>query len=137
MIRTYSQLRRLQTFNERYEYLRLGGRVGASTFGVDRYLNQMLYTSDEWRSLRNDIIIRDEGNDLGVFGFEIVDKIIIHHMNPITREDIINYNPEVFDPRFLICVSFNTHQAIHYGDERLLPQLPVERRRNDTIPWRL
>lgn len=135
-IRTYSELITIPTFEERYRYLRLGGKVGAETFGYDRYLNQILYTSKEWRSFRDDIIIRDDGCDLGCKGFEINSLIIVHHINPITVEDVLNRSSKVFDPNNVICVSHNTHEAIHYGDESLLPLLPVERYKNDTCPWR-
>lgn len=136
LIKTYSDLRRLKTFDERYEYLRLSGVVGKSTFGFDRYLNQMLYNSKRWRNLREKLIIRDNGCDLGVDGYEISGKIIIHHMNPITIEDIESANEEVFDPNQLICTAFRTHNAIHYGDASLLPRLPIERHPNDTCPWK-
>lgn len=135
MIRTYSQLRKLDSFEDRYEYLKLGGRVGQSTFGFDRYLNQLLYNSGRWRRTRDLIIIRDEGCDLGCKDYEIHGKIYIHHMNPITSEDIELGREIIYDSRFLICTSYDTHQAIHYGDASLLPQLPIERRRNDTCPW--
>lgn len=135
-IRTYSELIRLPTFIERYRYLRLSGHVGQETFGYDRYLNQLLYTSGKWRSLRDEIIIRDSGCDLGHEGFEIHGRIIVHHMNPITIEDIENESEYVFNPEFLICTTHNTHSAIHYGDESLLITAPVERRKNDTCPWK-
>lgn len=135
-IKTYSELISLPTFEERYRYLRIGGKVGSETFGYDRYLNQILYNSPEWRSFRDDIIIRDEGCDLGCEGFEINGRIIVHHIDPITVDDIINRHPKVFDPENVICVSHNTHQAIHYGDESLLPLLPKVRSKNDTCPWR-
>lgn len=135
-IKTYSELISLPTFEERYRYLRIGGKVGDETFGYDRYLNQILYTSGEWRSFRDDIIIRDEGCDLGCEGFELNDRIIVHHIDPITVDDVINRHPKVFDPENVICVSHNTHQAIHYGDESLLPLLPKRRSKNDTCPWR-
>lgn len=134
--RTYSDLILLPTFLERYRYLRLGGNVGLETFGHNRYLNQILYTSDRWRSFRDKIIIRDNGCDLGMEGFEIYDRILIHHINPITVEDVLNENPKVFDPDNVICTSHNTHQAIHYGDENLLIIEPAERFRNDTCPWK-
>ncbi len=134
--RTYSDLILLPTFLERYRYLRLGGNVGLETFGHNRYLNQILYTSDRWRSFRDKIIIRDNGCDLGMEGFEIYDRILVHHINPITVEDVLNENPKVFDPDNVICTSHNTHQAIHYGDENLLITEPVERFRNDTCPWK-
>lgn len=138
IIRTYSELIKIPTFQERYEYLRLGGRVGEETFGFDRYLNQMLYTSPEWRSLRYDIITRDGGCDLAMPDREIQEgvKIIIHHMNPITVDDIVNRTDFVFNPEYLICTIKNTHDAIHYGDSELLYQDPIVRFKNDTCPWR-
>lgn len=135
VIRTYSKIKRFQTFGARYDYLRLGGLVGDPTFGYDRWINQMLYTSTRWRAVRDKIIIRDDGCDLGIEGREIHDKIIVHHMNPITMEDIENDNPIIYDPEFLICTSVNTHNAIHFGDESLLLRLPAERRPGDTCPW--
>ena len=135
MIRTYSELIKLKTFEERYEYLRLGGSVGRSTFGFDRYLNQMLYTSSRWRSLRDHIIIRDNACDLGITDREILSKIIIHHMNPVTPDDIRYARDHVFDPEFLISTSNNTHNAIHFGDESLLYILPPERKPGDTSLW--
>ena len=134
--RTYSDLISLPTFLERYRYLRLGGNVGLETFGHNRYLNQILYTSDRWRSFRDKIIIRDNGCDLGMEGFEIYDRILVHHINPITVEDVLNENQKVFDPDNVISTSHNTHQAIHYGDENLLIIEPAERFRNDTCPWK-
>lgn len=134
--RTYSDLILLPTFLERYRYLRLGGNIGLETFGHNRYLNQILYTSDRWRSFRDKIIIRDNGCDLGMEGFEIYDRILVHHINPITVEDVLNENQKVFDPDNVISTSHNTHQAIHYGDENLLITEPVERFRNDTCPWK-
>lgn len=136
MIRHFSELNRIQTFEERYTYLRLLGKVGESTFGYDRYLNQMLYTSKRWKQLRDKIIIRDEGCDLGVEGYEISGRIIIHHMNPVTIEDIEEERAIVFNPKYLVCTSLNTHNAIHYGDESLLPQALIIRRPNDTCLWR-
>ena len=135
MIRTFRELTKLKTFAERYTYLRLVGEVGQSTFGYDRYLNQVLYTSQRWRRVRDEVIIRDDGCDLGDRDYEIQGKVIVHHMNPITVEDIELGRDQVFDPNFLVCVSMNTHNALHYGDESLLPQLPIERRRSDTCPW--
>jgi hypothetical protein len=135
MIRTYSELAKLKTFYERYEYLKLTNVVGDKTFGYDRYLNQALYHSTMWRSLRDTIIIRDEGCDLGVPGYEITDMIVIHHMNPITPEQLEHGDPVVFDPRGLICTSHRTHQAIHYGDKSLLPKPIVERKPGDTTLW--
>lgn len=134
--RCYRELSRLKTFEERYEYLRIGGAVGESIFSFERYLNQALYMSKRWKLLRNEIIVRDNACDLGVEGHDIYDKIIIHHMNPITREQIRNPDESLFDPEFLICVSNRTHQAIHYGDASLLPKGPVIRRPNDTCPWK-
>lgn len=135
-IKTYSELITLPTFEERYKYLKIGGAVGRETFGRDRYLNQILYTSDEWRNFRRDIIIRDNGLDLGVDGFEIYGRMIAHHIDPITVEDVLNRHPKIFDPNNIILVSHNTHQAIHYGDENLLITAPKERTLNDTCPWR-
>jgi hypothetical protein len=135
--RSYHELARLKTFEERYEYLRLSGMVGQSTFGSDRYLNQALYTSPEWKSFRNRIIIRDNGCDLGIEGRDVLgDRIIIHHINPLTVEDVENRSPVIFDPDNVVCVSHNTHQAIHYGDQSLLQKDPVERTPNDTCPWK-
>lgn len=136
MIRTYSKLLVLPTFEERYEYLRLGGTVGKETFGYERYLNQILYSSDEWKQCRQLIVIRDDGLDLGSDGYEIHGKILVHHLNPITVDDVINRRLKVFDPENLICVSHNTHNAIHYGNESLLMTVPIERTKNDTCPWR-
>lgn len=136
-IRTYRELKLLQTFEERFNYLKLGGEVGGETFGFDRYLNQLLYNSQEWKSLRNKIIIRDNGNDLGLEGYQIYGRVIIHHMNPVTIEDIENRSPDVFNPEFLISTTHKTHNAIHYGDENYTRQFKlVERKPNDTIPWR-
>lgn len=137
IIRTYTELSRLSTFEERYEYLRLGGSVGKETFGYDRYLNQILYRSQKWKDIREQVIIRDNGCDLGLEGYEIYGKIIIHHMNPITIEDIERQSDFLFNPEFLICTVHNTHNAIHYGDESLLPKAPIIRSRNDTCPWKL
>lgn len=136
MIRTYSQLMKLKTFKERYEYLKLAGKVGESTFGYDRYLNQLLYNSPRWKAARRKAIIRDEGCDLGHPDYEIKDMIIVHHINPITIEDIENENEDIYNLENLICCTDRTHKAIHYGDERLLPQLPIERRPGDTCPWK-
>lgn len=135
MIRRYKNLSRIDTFIERYKYLKLGGVVGETTFGFDRYLNQMLYTSKRWRKTRDEIIIRDNGCDLGIEGYEIHREILVHHMNPITIEDVENDCDHIYDPEFLICTTFNTHRAIHYGDEKLLPVVLIERKPNDTCPW--
>ncbi len=137
-IRTYSELITLPTFEERYEYLRIGGKVGEDTFGFDRYLNQIFYKSDEWRSVRNYVITRDNGCDLAMAGYEIGDGIIImvHHMNPISKEDILLRSKILLDPEFLITTIKPTHDAIHYGDKSLLVTAPIERRKNDTCPWK-
>lgn len=136
MIRTYSELITLPTFEERYEYVRLGRRVGDETFGFDRYLNQMFYNSQEWRRFRRDIIVRDMGCDLAMEDREIGGLIIIHHLNVIDRDDILQRSEFLMNPEYVVCVSDNTHKAIHYGDESLLITAPIERRRNDTCPWR-
>jgi hypothetical protein len=135
-IKNYSELLRYSTFEGRYEYLRMGGAVGAATFGHSRYLNQWFYTSSIWRSIRNEVIIRDNGCDLGIDDRQIFDKIVVHHMNPITEDDIDERSPFLLDPEFLVCTSSITHNAIHFGDASILLQLPVERTRNDTCPWR-
>ena len=138
MIRTYSELSRLATFEERYRYLRLNGSVGEETFGFDRYLNQIFYRrSPEWKAVRDFVIVRDNGCDLGVEGYEIHGKIVVHHMNPIRKEDIDRNSEFLLDPEFLIATTHNTHNAIHYGDEGLLIKAPIERSKNDTCPWRL
>lgn len=134
--RTYSELMKLEAFIERYRYLRIGGAIGEETFGFDRYLNQVLYKSDEWKRFRNRIILRDNGCDLACEGYEIVGKILIHHINPITVEDVIRRDPKIFDEENVIATSLNTHNAIHYGDEGLLATEPIVRRPNDTCPWR-
>ena len=136
MLRTYSELSRLQTFRERFEYLRLDGIVGVETFGFDRYLNQVFYNSDEWKAVRKIVIIRDNGCDLGMDGYDIHGKIIVHHMNPFSIDDVLHRKEELLDPEFLISTVLNTHNAIHYGDESLLPSAPIVRTRNDTCPWR-
>ena len=134
--RTYSELITLPTFEERYQYLRIGGRVGEETFGFDRYLNQIFYKSKEWLSIRDQVIARDNGCDLGIPGREIHGRILIHHMNPITVEDILNRSDLLLNPEYLICTVKNTHDAIHYGDENLLNKDPIERTKTDTCPWR-
>ena len=136
IIRSYSELRRITTFEERYKYLQLGGIVGKDTFGFDRYLNQIFYRSQKWRSIRDQVIIRDNGCDLGVKGYDIYGRILIHHMNPITLEDIERESDFLLNPEYLICTTHNTHNAIHYGDENLLITAPIERTKNDTCPWR-
>lgn len=135
MIKTYRGLRRFETFEERFAYLKLGGSVGASTFGFDRYLNQDFYKSALWRRVRDIVIARDYGRDLGIEGHEIHDRVYVHHMNPMGPEDIKQSRIDIIDPEFLICVTHNTHNAIHYGDERLLPRGPIERRPGDTKLW--
>lgn len=134
-IRSYSELRRIDNFEERFEYLSLKGIVGKSTFGFERYLNQRFYTSTQWKHVRNQVIARDEGMDLGVQGYEIFDRIIIHHMNPMAPEDISGEDSSILDPEFLICTTHRTHNAIHYGDKRLIPRPIVERRPDDTSLW--
>lgn len=144
--RCYTELAKIPRFEDRFAYLRLDGTVGADTFGFSRYLNQMLYTSEEWKRVRDEVILRDNGCDLGVEGYEINGrwiggkyvrpKILIHHMNPITRDDILQRNPDIMNPEYLITTTKLTHDAIHYGDEGLLRTGPKERRPNDTCPWR-
>ena len=135
-IRTYSELVQLQTFEERFDYLRLDGVVGKDTFGFDRYLNQQFYRSGEWKRIRNQVIVRDNGCDLGIDEYEIHGRILIHHMNPISIEDLQCMSDLLMNPEYLICVSHPTHNAIHYGDESLIVTAPIERSQNDTCPWR-
>lgn len=134
--RSYSELLQFKTFEDRYEYLKLAGEVGNPTFGYDRYFNQHFYHSSEWRRTRNVIILRDNGCDLGLEGYEIKGRIYIHHINPVTKTDIEENSDILFDPNNLICVTFDTHNAIHYGDQRTLPKTPIERVPGDTCPWR-
>lgn len=134
-MKTYTEMSKFKTYKDRYRYLRIGGKVGDRTFGYERYLNQVFYTSSKWRQLRNSIIIRDEGNDLGVDGYSIKGSIYIHHINPLTKQQIESNDPAMFDPENLICVSFDTHQAIHYGNEDLLPEVYISRSANDTKLW--
>lgn len=136
IIRTYSELITISTFEERFEYLKLDGIVGQETFGFDRYLNQIFYKSSEWRSVRRHVIIRDNGCDLGIDGREIHGSILIHHMNPITKDDILNRSEFLLNPEYLISTIKNTHDAIHYGDSGLLLKEPVIRYKNDTCPWK-
>lgn len=137
MIRTYNELSRLSSFEDRFLYLKLEGSVGIDTFGFDRYLNQDFYKSKEWKRLRDFIIARDNGCDLGLSGFGINGKIVIHHMNPISIEDIIHSSDILLDPNYLITTKLSTHNAIHYGDESFIKDFTlVERRKNDTCPWR-
>ena len=135
MTKSYSELRTLQTFEERYEYLRIGGQVGVTTFGFERYLNQVFYRSREWRYARDKAIARDNGCDLGIIGREIYEIVYVHHINPITIEDIERGSPLLFDLNNLITTIYTTHQAIHYGDKSLLRILPPERRKGDTTLW--
>lgn len=135
-IKTYSELITIPTFEERFKYLRLDGVVGRDTFGFDRYLNQIFYRSQRWKSVRDYVIIRDNGCDLGVEGHEIYGRILIHHMNPITLDDITQESEFLLDPEYLISTIHSTHNAIHYGDENLLVTAPVERTPFDTCPWR-
>lgn len=135
-IRTYSELIRIPTFEERYEYLKLNGIVSDVTFGSARWLNQSFYSSKEWRRIRDQVILRDMGRDLAMPGYELDGEIYIHHMNVITLEDLENYTPLVYNPEYLITTSFTTHQAIHYGSSDQLPSLPVERYPGDTCPWK-
>ena len=136
IIRTYNELMLVPTFEERFEYLKLSGRVGEETFGFDRWLNQKFYRSAEWKHLRDQVIIRDNGCDLGVEGREIYGKILIHHMNPITKKDILDRTDLLLNPMYLISVTKQTHDAIHYSDDSILMKDPIVRSRNDTCPWR-
>lgn len=136
MIKRYSELITIVRFEDRYEYLKLGGFVGEATFGGHRYLNQILYTCEEWGSTRREVIIRDDACDLADPDHPITGKILIHHIVPITIDDVLKRRPCVFDLDNLVCTSMNTHNAIHYGDSNLLPKPYVERRKNDTCPWR-
>jgi hypothetical protein len=137
MDKTYSELCKLKTLVERYEYLRTYSKIGEVTFGGQRMLNQYLYQkSPMWKSIRRKVILRDNGFDLGLEGYSIQGKIIVHHINPLTKEQLLNLDPCIFDMENLISCSHNTHNAIHYGDKSLLPQDPIERKPNDTCPWR-
>jgi hypothetical protein len=135
MTRRYSELIRLHTFEERYRYLALRSRVADSTFGFDRYINQKFYTSREWRAIRQQVIVRDEGCDLGIPGYEIYQDLVIHHMNPMTVEDVVHGNDDILDPEFLITTTHRTHNAIHFSDERLLPKPFSDRKAGDTKLW--
>ena len=135
-IRSYSKLIKLQTFEERFDYLKLDGVVGEDTFGFDRYLNQQFYRSREWKRIRDQVIIRDNGCDLGVDGYEIHGRVLIHHMNPISTDDIHTMSDFLMNPEYLICVTHRTHNAIHYGDNNLIITAPIERTKNDTCPWK-
>jgi hypothetical protein len=134
--KTYSELITIPTFIERFRYLKIGGKVGRDTFSHDRYLNQVLYRSSEWRHFRRDIILRDNGMDLACDGYELVGSIIVHHIDPITIDDVLRRDPKIFDPENVVSTWLRTHNAIHYGDESLLNLPPVERRPNDTCPWK-
>lgn len=134
--RSYKELNRLITFKKRFDYLKLKSRIGESTFGFDRWLNQAIYHSAEWRDIRERVIIRDNGCDLGVPNYEITDQIFVHHINPVTKDELIGGDPIVFDLDNLICTSRRTHRAIHFGDESLLPKPLVDRRHGDTTLWR-
>lgn len=135
MLRTYEKLRELETFEDRYEYLKLSGAVGRSTFGFDRWINQRFYKSYEWLRARDYVITRDNGCDLGIIGYEIFSGLLVHHMNPVTVDDIKHGEDWLIDPQYLITTSLQTHNAIHYGDESLLPRGPIERQRGDTTLW--
>ena len=135
-IKCYSDLKKLKTFNERFNYLKLDGVIGEETFGYDRILNQVLYKSKKWREVRNEVLVRDNGNDLGVEGYQISGKAIIHHMNPITVDDVLNEREWIYDPEYLITVSNTTHNAIHYSSGDILPKDPIERSKNDTCLWK-
>ena len=134
-IRSYSELRDLVTLEDRFHYLSLRGQVGETTFGFDRYMNQMFYTSREWRQVRQRVILRDQGCDLGIDGYEIYKGLVIHHLNPMTVDNIRNGDSEILDPEFLITTTLMIHNAIHFGDERLLPRTLMERSRGDTRLW--
>jgi hypothetical protein len=134
-IRTYSELSELETFEDRFHYLELKGILGLKTFGFDRWINQRFYQSNEWKSIRNYVIIRDESCDLGVPGFEIYSGLLVHHMNPVSVDDLTHGRESIVDPEFLITTSSRTHNAIHYGDESLLPRGPIERKAGDTRLW--
>ena len=133
--RSYSELVKLQTFSERYNYLRLVGRVGSTTFGFDRHLNQSFYTSRDWRQVRHAVIARDAGCDLGLEGYEIFDRVYVHHMNPLTKKQVLAADENMFDLEYLISCTLNTHNTIHYGDPTSLVKLPPERRPGDTTLW--
>lgn len=136
MTRNYTELCKLKTMRERFDYLQIGGKVGEETFGFDRWLNQIFYKLPEWLTVRNDVIVRDLGCDLGLTGYDIEGKIYVHHMNPFKKEDLLNDIQKLLDPEFLICTSKLTHDAIHYGNADLLPKDPVVRTPYDTCPWK-
>lgn len=132
---THTEMLKRDTFLGRFRYLVLGGELGVATFGFDRHMNQKFYASREWKQIRDLAIIRDEGCDLGVPGHQIMDRVLVHHMNPIQPKDLVHFNEDLLDPEYLICVSTQTHNAIHFGDENQLPQPIVERRPGDTLLW--
>ncbi|HEY1249154.1 MAG TPA: hypothetical protein VGE97_09215 [Nitrososphaera sp.] len=134
-IRSYSELRRLDTFEDRFHYLELKGIVGTITFGFDRWINQRFYHSREWKDAKRFVVVRDSGCDLGIPGYEIVTGLLVHHMNPITPHDIIHGEESIFDPEYLICTSLETHNAIHYGEDSYFPRGPIERKAGDTKLW--
>lgn len=136
MIRTYTEMMSFDSFDDRFAYLRLNGQVGKDTFGYDRYLNQVFYKSAEWKRLRNEIIIRDNGCDLSHPDYQIVGRVYIHHLNPVNKRDVLERSDLLLNPEYLVCVSYNTHQAIHYGDENLLQPELIVRQPGDTCPWR-
>ena len=135
-MKTYSKLIQIPTYKERYEYLKLGDAVGRDTFGFDRYLNQAFYHSTIWKRIKNQVIVRDNGMDMGLDGYPINGKIYVHHMNPIDQDDILNQRDILLNPEFLICVSSLMHNAIHYGSFDILPSGPADRKPNDTCPWK-
>lgn len=136
MDRRYSELKMLRTYEERFEYLKLTGSVGVDTFGFDRIFNQTFYRSQQWKDIRRQVIIRDEGLDMGLYNYPINGHILVHHMNPITLDDLTNYSKYLIDPEYMICVSHATHNAIHYGSDIPVSREPIERKPNDTCPWR-
>lgn len=135
-IRTYEELSKYKTFKDRFDYLALDGRVASNIFGFDRYLNQVFYKSDKWRKIRDIVILRDNGCDLGVAGYDIYGKVIIHHMNPLNQDDIVKQTDYLLNPNYLICTSHNSHNAIHYGSFELIDKEIIERAPNDTCPWK-
>lgn len=133
--RCFSYIRRLETFEDRFDYLNLAGEVGHSTYGHDRWINQRFYTSRQWRQVRDVVIVRDNGCDLGIEGYEITHDLVVHHMNPIALKDVVDGEDHILDPEFLICTSIRTHNAIHFGDRTLLPRPPIVREPGDTLLW--
>ena len=137
MIKTYSELIKIDNYLDRFEYLKIGGKVGEETFGFDRWLNQIFYSSNEWRSFRRKIILRDEACDMAMEGYDISEKLVVHHLNALTKYDIVNRTSKLFDFENVVCVADTTHKAIHYGDVKLLPKPIIIRTRNDTCPWKI